>query len=278
MYSSFSMRLSPAGQRFYQEVQKADGRINVAAAALYIAQEEYWDMDPGLYLSTLNDMAADVRSRLPKHRYPLKVIQVINDYLFNELKFAGNRKDYYHPDNSCLNCVIDRKLGIPITLSLVYLEIAHRIRFPMVGVGMPGHFLVRPVVDEMEVFVDPFNQGEILFIADCKETFYNLHDGSVPWQPEFLSAVLPKAFLARILMNLKVIYLKLEDFDKAVATLDKLLILAPSQYQQKRDRGILHYELKNYDLAKQDLEEYLKRHPRASDGPTIQQILDRINR
>ena len=89
---------------------------------------------------------------------------------------------------------------------------------------------------------------------------------------------MPKAFLARILMNLKVIYLKLEDFSQAVATLDKLLILAPRQYQQKRDRGILHYELKNYELARQDLEEYLQRHPQASDGATIQQILDRINR
>lgn len=275
---AFSMRLSPAGQRFYQEVQKADGRINLAAAALYIAQEEYWDMDPGVYLAALDAMAADVRSRLPKNRYPLKVIQVINDYLFGELKFMGNSIEYYDPDNSCLNCVIDRRLGIPITLSLVYLEIARRIRFPMVGVGMPGHFLVRPVIDEMEVFVDPFNKGDVLFVDDCKEKFYSLHDAEVPWRPEFLSGVMPKAFLARILMNLKVIYLKLEDFSQAVATLDKLLILAPRQYQQKRDRGILHYELKNYELAKQDLEEYLQRHPQASDGATIQQILDRINR
>lgn len=271
------MRLSPAGQRFYQEVQKANGRINLAAAALYIAQEEYWDLDSKRYLEILDDMAADVRSRLPKHRYPLKVIQIINHYLFDELKFSGNERDYYSPDNSCLNCVIDRKLGIPITLSLVYLEIAHRLRFPMVGVGMPGHFLVRPVIDEMEVFVDPFNQGEILFVADCKSKFYQLHGPQTEWRLEFLSGMLPKAFLARMLINLKWVYLKLEALDQAVATLDKLLILAPRQYQEVRDRGLLHYELQNYDLAKQDLEGYLRSHPRAPDSPKIQQILKRID-
>ncbi len=271
------MRLSPAGQRFYQEVQKANGRINLAAAALYIAQEEYWDLDPKRYLERLDDMAADVRSRLPKNRYPLKVIQSINHYLFDELKFSGNERDYYSPDNSCLNCVMDRKLGIPITLSLVYLEIAHRLRFPMVGVGMPGHFLVRPVIDEMEVFVDPFNQGEILFVADCEAKFRQQHGPHTEWRLEFLSGMLPKAFLARMLMNLKWVYLKLEALDQAIATLDKLLILAPRQYQEVRDRGLLHYELQNYDLAKQDLEGYLRSHPRAPDSSQIQQILKRID-
>lgn len=271
------MRLSPAGQRFYQEVQKAEGHINLAAAALYIAQEEYWDMAPNRYLEALDSMAADVRSRLPSNRYPLKVIQVINDYLYGELQFTGNQHDYYNPDNSCLNCVIDRRLGIPITLSLVYLEIAHRIRFPMVGVGMPGHFLVRPVVDEMEVFVDPFNQGEVLFIDDCKQKFYALYETNIQWQPSFLNGVMPKAFLTRMLMNLKIVYLRLEAYDRAVATLDKLLILAPRQYQQMRDRGLIHYELQNYAQARQDLEQYLRSHPSPPDSPRIQQILDRID-
>jgi regulator of sirC expression with transglutaminase-like and TPR domain len=270
------MRLTPAGQRFYQEVQKADGRINLAAAALYIAQEDYWDMDPNTYLEALDDMAADVRSRLPVGRYPLKVIRVINEYLFGKLKFSGNQRDYENPDNSFLNCVIDRRLGIPITLSLVYLEIAHRIRFPMVGVGMPGHFLVRPVIDEMAVFVDPFNGGEVMFAADCQQMFERLHGSGVQWQSEFLNGVLPKPFLARMLMNLKRIYLRLESYDEAVATLDKLLILAPGESQQVRDRGLLHYQLENFDLARQDLEGYLRSHPRAPDGQKIQQLLDRI--
>lgn len=270
------MRLSPAGQRFYQEVQKAEGRIDLAAAALYIAQEDYWDMAPGEYLEKLDSMAKEVRSRLPAGRYPLKVIQVINDYLFGELKFSGNAQDYYDPDNSCLNCVIDRRLGIPITLSLVYLEIARRIQFPMVGVGMPGHFLVRPIVDDMEVFVDPFNKGEVMFLADCQERFRQQYGTGIEWKDEFVSGVTPKVFLMRMLLNLKMVYLNLESFKKAVATLDKLLILMPQQPQHMRDRGLLHYELQNYDLAQQDLREYLRSHPRAPDNQRIQIILDKI--
>ncbi|MEL6354629.1 MAG: tetratricopeptide repeat protein [Cyanobacteria bacterium J06627_28] len=271
------MRLSPAGQRFYQEVQKSSGRINLTTAALYIAQEEYWDMEPRVYLEALDDMAAAVRSRLPKGRYPLKVIQVINQYLFDELKFAGNSQDYYNPDNSLLNCVIDRRLGIPITLSLVYLEIANRVQFPMVGVGMPGHFLVRPVVEEMEVFVDPFNQGETLFLADCQQRFAQMFPGG-EWHGSYLNGVMPKPFLTRMLMNLKFAYVQLEAYDQAVGVLDKLLILMPDESQQIRDRGLLHHQLENFELARQDLERYLRSHPSPPDGYQIQQILARISR
>jgi regulator of sirC expression with transglutaminase-like and TPR domain len=270
------MRLSPASQRFYQEVQKADGRISLAMAALYIAQEDYWDMDPRHYIETLDRMADEVLKRLPKNRYPLKVIQVINQYLFEELKFSGNRQNYYDPDNSCLNCVLDRRLGIPISLSLVYLEIAARLGFPMVGVGMPGHFLIRPAIDEMEVFVDPFHSGEILFLADCQARFYQQYGPEAAWQDSFLAPVPPKAFLVRMLLNLKTVYLTLEVFERAIATLDKLLILMPQQPQQMRDRGLLHYELQQYEQAEQDLKGYLRSHPQAPDYLNIQKILDRI--
>ncbi|MFK8183923.1 MAG: SirB1 family protein [Phormidesmis sp.] len=272
------MRLSPAGQRFFQEVQKGDGRINLAAAALYIAQEDYWEMDASQYLERLDDMARAVQPRLPKGRYPLKVIQVMNEYLFEELKFSGNRSDYYDPDNSHLNCVLDRRLGIPITLSLVYLEIANRLRFPMVGVGFPGHFLIRPVVDDMTVLVDPFHAGETMFLEDCKQRFHQQFGAEAPWQDTFLSGVSPKAFLARMLMNLKIIHLNNESFKAAVATLDKLLILMPNEPRQMRDRGLLHYELQNYELAQQDLMAYLRSHPRASDKRHIQQLLNKIGR
>ena len=270
------MRLSPAGQRFYQEVQKGDGRINLAAAALYIAQEEYWEMDAGFYLERLDQMAMEVRPRLPKGRYPLKIIKVINEYLFEELGFSGNSSDYYDPDNSCLNCVIDRRLGIPITLSLVYLELARRLRFPMVGVGVPGHFLIRPVVDEMTVLVDPFHAGETMFLEDCKLRFHQQFGADAPWKDEFLSGVSPTAFLARMLMNLRAIYINNESFRKAVATLDKLLLLMPKDPRLMRDRGLLHYELKNLERAKQDLQGYLQAYPRASDKQKIQQIINRI--
>ncbi|WP_208341915.1 SirB1 family protein, partial [Aetokthonos hydrillicola] len=163
------MNFSSARHFFFQEIQQPDECIDLAKAALYIAQEEYPELDPEEYLNALDTMAGEAEERLPYPRYPLRVIQAINQYLYDDLGFAGNRKDFYDPRNSFFNEVIDRRVGIPITLSLVYLEIARRIDFPMVGVGMPGHFLIRPDLPEMELFVDPFNSGEVMFAQDCQE-------------------------------------------------------------------------------------------------------------
>ncbi|NER84584.1 MAG: hypothetical protein F6K42_34695, partial [Leptolyngbya sp. SIO1D8] len=143
------MSQSFARDRFCREIQQPDDAINLAAAALYIAQEEYPELDVGVYLHQLDMMALQLRDRLPEETYPLKILRAINDYLFKAQGFTGNSQDYYDPRNSFLNHVLDRRTGIPITLSLVYLELARRIGLPMAGVGMPGHFLVRPTVDEM---------------------------------------------------------------------------------------------------------------------------------
>ena len=131
-----------ARQLFYQEINQPDGSIDLAKAALYMALEEYPNLEPEEYLNALDTIADEVRSRLPAQHYPLRIIQTINSYLYGELQFAGNDADYYDPRNSFLNEVIDRRSGIPISLSLVYLEVAKRIDFPMVGSGMPGHFLL----------------------------------------------------------------------------------------------------------------------------------------
>ena len=131
---------------------------------------------------------------------------------------------------------------------------------------------MRPVIEDMEVFVDPFHGGEVLFLEDCQQRFSQLFPGA-GWKDGFLASVMPQAFLARMLMNLKNIYLKEEEYKQAISTIDKLLVLMPGQTQQMRDRGLLHYQLKNYALAKQDLEAYLTEHPEASDTPNIQAIL-----
>lgn len=174
-----------ARQYFYQEVTQPDEQIDLAKAALYIAQEEYPDLHPAEYINALDTMAAEVQTRLPTQQYPLRIVQSINQYLYDDLGFRGNTTDYYDPDNSFLNEVIDRRTGIPITLALVYLEVARRIDFPMVGVGMPGHFLIRPDVPQMEIFVDVFNRGEIMFPEDCQERIRQIYGQPVTLQPEF---------------------------------------------------------------------------------------------
>ena len=271
------MSKSLARDRFCQEIQKPEPEINLAAAALYIAQEEYPALDCAAYLQTLDQMAATLRDRLPQEAYPLKIIRAINQYLFGDLGFKGNERDYYNPQNSFLNDVLDRRTGIPISLSLVYLELAQRIGFPMTGVGMPGHFLIRPTLEDMAIFVDAFHQGEVMFEEDCRDRLQQLYGQPARLQPEHLLPIGARPFLARMLNNLKVIYLHHQDALRALATLDRILLLVPDAPLEHRDRGLIHYRLGNLDTARQDLTAYLQAVPDAPDVFEVQQVLGQIS-
>ncbi|MDZ8188907.1 MAG: SirB1 family protein [Nostoc sp. ChiSLP02] len=272
------MNFSLARQYFYQEIQQSDEEINLGKAALYIAQEEYPELDTEEYLNALDTMAFELQERLPQERYPLRVIQTINQYLYEDLRFSGNKIDYYDPRNSFLNDVIDRRLGIPITLALVYLEVARRIDFPMVGVGMPGHFLIRPDVADMEIFVDAFNGGEIIFPEDCQERLSQLYQQPVTLQPEFLAVVSNRQFLARMLTNLKFIYLKQQELEKTLGAVERILLLFPDLTLELRDRGLIYYQLGHYPQAVQDLQTYLAKVPDANDASVIRRLLSELGK
>lgn len=263
-----------ARQLFYQEIQQPDERISLERAAFYIAMEEYPDLDMDEYVNALDTMAQEVQERSPRGMYPMQVLRTINQYLFDDLGFAGNQTEYYDPRNSFLNDVIDRRLGIPITLSLVYLSIANRLGFPMIGVNTPGHFLIRPTVNEMEVFVDPFNRGEILFVQDCEHLIGRVFDRQVELRPEYLEPISNRQFLGRLLTNLKVIYVNQKDFHKALDALDRILLLFPSMALELRDRGVLNYRLNRYTDARKDFESYLKIAPMAEDAQLIRDVLE----
>jgi regulator of sirC expression with transglutaminase-like and TPR domain len=271
------MSFSIARQRFYQEIHQPDAQIDLARAALYLAQEEYPDLDAEEYLNALDTMAMDVTERLTVERYPLRIIKTINQYLYQDLGFCGNAANYYDPPNSYLNQVIERRTGIPITLSLVYLEIAQRIDFPMRGVNFPGHFLIRPTLAEMEVFVDPFNQGDILFVTDCQERLQQIYGESVQFESQFLETVSPKQFLARLLGNLKIIYLNQGDLQRSLAAIERILLLFPNALKEVRDRGLLFYQLGRWRDASRDLETYLIQAPLAEDAEVILKLLQRIS-
>ncbi len=270
------MEFSLARQRFYQEIHQPDAEINLGRAALYLAQEEYPELDVEEYLNAIDTMAAEVAERLPPQRYPLRIIQTINQYLFADLKFRGNTDQYYDPRNSYLNQVIDRRTGIPITLSLLYLEIAARIDFPMVGINMPGHFLIRPVGEEMQIFVDPFHQGEVLFAEDCQDRLSQIFSRPMQMQPEQLPAISPQQFLARMLGNLKAIYLSKGKIQKALAAIDRILLLFPDSITDRRDRGLLYYQLGRWPEACRELETYLAEEPLATDTGLIRSLLQRM--
>ncbi|MFN6516753.1 MAG: SirB1 family protein [Nostoc sp. CreGUA01] len=272
------MNFSLARQYFYQEIQQSDEEINLTKAALYIAQEEYPDLDPEEYLNALETMAWELQERLPDQRYPLRMIQTINQYIYDDLGFSGNKIDYYDPRNSYLNDVIDRRLGIPITLALVYLEVARRVEFPMVGVGMPGHFLIRPEVPDMEIFVDAFNGGEIIFAEDCQERLSQLYQQPVTLQPEFLAVVTHRQFLARMLTNLKFIYLKQQELEKTLGAVERILLLFPDLTLELRDRGLIYYQLGYYPQAINDLQTYLVKVPEAKDASVIRRLLAELGK
>lgn len=270
------MELSAARQLFYQEIQQPDEKIDLAKAALYIAQEEYPDLDVDRCLKALDLMANEVQETLPAERYPLRMIKTINQYLFDRLGFRGNTDDYYNESNSFLNQVISRRTGIPITLSLVYLEVARRIDFPMIGIGMPGHFIIRPDFEDAGIFVDAFNRGEILFAEDWRSRLAQLYGQPVELRPEFFAPVTSRQFLARMLMNLKMIYVQKNDAKRCLGVISRILLLFPDSPDQLRDRGILYYQSDRWSEARQDWESYLTIAPNSPDAPMIRQLLDRI--
>jgi regulator of sirC expression with transglutaminase-like and TPR domain len=211
--------------RLLAEINQPDRELNLARAALYIAQTEYPQLDVDEQLDILAEMATELATRLPQSRYPLRVIQTINDYLYDELGFVGNTDHYYDPRNSFLNDVLVRRTGIPLTLALVYLELAWRIDLPMVGIGMPGHFIIRPDFEGSEIFVDAFNRGEILFAEDCRQKLIQIYRQEIlALPPEILQPVTKQQFLMRMLNNLQTIYLSQEDVDRALMIKDLLTL------------------------------------------------------
>jgi regulator of sirC expression with transglutaminase-like and TPR domain len=215
--SASDFPLSKIADRLLTELNQAEGAIDLGRAALYVAQTNYPELEVDAQLALLDEMAAGVAERLPASRYPLRMIQTINSYLYGEMGFHGNNQNYYDPCNSFLNDVLARRQGIPITLAVLYLEIARRIDFPMVGIGMPGHFLIQPDFEESDIFVDAFNGGEILFAEDCRQKLMQIYQQAIPHlTPELLPPVTKRQIVGRMLNNLLGIYLNSREMERAV--------------------------------------------------------------
>ena len=241
---------------------------DLAAPALLIARVEYPRMEPGPYLDRLEHWGDEAFHRVakdPGQEAPLGArVDALNKYLFTELSFSGNREKYDDPRNSCLNVVIDRRTGIPITLSLVYIEIARRAGIRSEGINFPGHFLVR-ALEELHtddpgegLIVDPFHGGAILNEADCRALLHRHMGEDAAYEPSLLARATRKQILVRMLLNLKRLYVKMRSFPQARFVTDILLALQPSSLVELRDRGLLAYHMNDFAKALKDLEEYLK--------------------
>ena len=273
------LTLSPARQKFWQIAHTPDQDMSIdhlLEGALAIAWEEYPRMDLGYYREIFDRMVDDLQPRIAKMHYPLKVVQEINQYLFAEQGFRGNDGDYYDPRNSFITDVLERRLGIPLSLSLVYMVICDRLGFPMDGISFPAHFIIRPRHPDLEIFIDPYNKGEILFPEDCAAKLTQLYGYEIPLQPEYLEPVSIRRILDRLLTNLKLIYLRRREPDKALAAIERSLMLNPDVPTQLRDRGLICYQLDRFTEARIDLENYLQSVPYAEDGRVILQLIEEI--
>jgi len=266
--------VAPHESRWQEIAAGPDDRINLAEAALVFAGAEYPELDVAGYVARIDEMAAKLRGRLREDMAPAERILALNRYLFGELGFSGNAAEYYDPRNSYLNEVLDRRLGIPITLSVVYLAVGRRIGLPLHGVVFPGHFLVKCVVRDGAIVLDPYGKGASLSLDELCARLRVLRNGieSDPNQIRMMLAVASnKEILARMLHNLKGIYLQRKEFAKAVAAIDRIIALAPQAADEYRDRGRLYLELECFRAALADFRSYLLLKPDAEDAIIVQQ-------
>ncbi len=239
-------------------------------AALTVALEEYPGLDIPDYLRRLDTLAAQAEVLIGEDRSAVNVIERINEILFVQEGLSGNDEDYYDPRNSCLNQVLDRRLGIPVSLSIIYIEVAKRIDFMIQGVGFPGHFLIKHVAQGRDIIIDPFDRGRILTLNDCQELLDRIHNGKVEMNASLLQPMEKRAIITRLLYNLKGIYMHKEQYNHAISIIDKLLLLNPGTPSEIRDRGILYMETSLFGKALADLEFYLRHAAAPEDSVNIQ--------
>jgi len=267
------MRSTPAPEasraRLEDILRRSDHEVDLAEAALLVAAQEYEGLDVRGYLARLDEMGRALRIRLEDEQRPERAVMALNHYLFQELGFRGNTEQYYDARNSYLNDVLERRTGIPITLSVVYIEVARRAGLEVEGVGLPGHFVVRVQTAARSLLVDPFHGGVLLSEKDCQLRLDRIFAGKVKLEPKMLRPCGAKDMIERVLRNLKAIHLRDEDKARALRVVDLLVRVQPGSAEDLRDRGVLYASLDCYGLAARDLESYLALAPRAKDAEEL---------
>jgi regulator of sirC expression with transglutaminase-like and TPR domain len=256
-----------------------DEKIDLVRGALTIARTEYPDLKIEHYVERIDELAIQAESRITEVGDAAETIAALNYVLFQQAGLRGNREDYYDPRNSFLNDVLDRSLGIPITLALIYMEVGQRLGFPLFGVGMPGHFLLKNYdIDGRETLIDCFSGGDILNAEDCQRRLDEIYSGQMTLRPEFLFAVSRRQMLTRIINNLKTVYMSGRNLKKVLPLVDLLLVIYPRSPEDVKQRALLRYSLGQPRAAAEDFEEYLKMSPEASDSDEIRQTALSIRR
>jgi regulator of sirC expression with transglutaminase-like and TPR domain len=266
------MDADPSVRALAAEIARPDAEIDLARAAPGLARVEYPELSPDASLQRLDELAAGsgVEAGIAASgTNSVGQLHRLREYLFAELGFAGNRRDYFDPRNSFLNDVLARRLGIPITLSLLLIEVGRRVGLDLHGIGLPGHFITGLAMGEDRILLDPFNRGRILTAEGCEAVVARAVGRPVSLTEAHFAPVSKRQFLARLLNNLKGVYWRREAWPKAVAVLDRLLVLAPEAAVLRRDRGTALNHMGQHLRAAADWEAYLTRCPGADDYEEI---------
>lgn len=254
----------------------ADDTVPLLETSLLIARDEYPRLDPDLYDTLAQSYAEHLRHEIDSiDAWPLKMA-AINHHLFEELGYTGNHDEYYDPRNSYMNQVFERRLGNPVSLAMVQMEVARRLGVPLDGVSFPGHFLVRLPVDDGLLVMDPFNGGRPLGVDELRERAKPHLGGDIPDDNALLHILNPasnRAILVRTLRNLHGVYAEREEWDRAARSADRVLKLSPDQPDALRDRGLSYLKMDYQAGARQDLARYLHLAPDAADAASVREQL-----
>ena len=273
-------RMLSVDERFQRLASLPDDAIDLVEGALLIAKSASADLDIEHYRARIDSLARQLRSRHAEGESTAVRIGLLNEFLFEELGFGPNAEDYYDPRNSYLNEVLDRRTGIPITLSIVYIEIGRRIGLPLQGVPFPGHFLVKCPLDEGLVVLDPYCRGASLTVKDLQDRLREVRGGEVSRAivVGMLGSATSRQILARMLRNLKSIHLEKQDHLRALPLMHWLLLLTPDDPGEVRDRGMAYVKLECFRAAVTDLEKYLALSPEADDLDEVRGRLIELRR
>ncbi len=244
---------------------------SLETAALHLARQEYPDLNVGHCIAKLDEIAARVRPMLSATPDPPEILGMLNDVIFRDLEFRGNHEDYYSPRNSFLNDVIERRLGIPITLATVYMAVARRVGLELQGTAFPGHFLVRHTRSGWPILVDCFHGGRIMTEEECLARLHAM--GWPTWDPRFVEPVPAEAILRRMLNNLKAIYLERHDWERLRRTVLQILVVAPDDHDERYTLGLALAGVGRLSAAIAEMERFLAQRPGAPNRGAVESMV-----
>lgn len=262
-------------QRFERVISAPEKHINLALAAVLIAAEENPDVDIVRSMGRIALLRRRVRRKLKRYRTAYDVLHAVNEVMFEEERFSGNRRNYYDPRNSLLPEVLERRLGMPITLSIIYLELAAAGGRELASIGLPGHFVLRAGRGESRIYVDPFDRGGLLSRAECLQLVKaNSKGGESP--ERYLRPMGKRAVLQRLLTNLKIAYMRLKDLPRALRAAERIQLVEPEAWHNLGDMARIHSNMGNFVAATDTLLQYLENAPAGEDISRARTALDRL--